>query len=159
MLRNLRRFYEETEEGKLTLVLAIPEHARIPSGLSQVSDKLQSTASTNIVEGMGDTFGFGGEGNRQWTVKWDLLPVTDRSELERLRVLYGYAVAHELNASDAKSALAFALEVPDAADLTAYLKRVFPKPKAPAPPAGKELDPDVQSYFRRIVQNRNRNKR
>lgn len=66
---------------------ALPTHIRVTSGQSQVNSNASLTGVANLVAGT-DAYQTGSALGRSWTMNWNIVPVTDPLELERLHVLY-----------------------------------------------------------------------
>jgi hypothetical protein len=71
---------------------AVPNHFVLGGGQAQVSNQIQTPNVTANLSGVVfRTLAF--QNQYQWTQSWSITPVTDFSDLERLRDLYHFAIA------------------------------------------------------------------
>ena len=71
---------------------SLPAQVRVQSGTVQVADQVSPSFSLTWPANVQATRGAGVSAARQWTEKWDVVPVTDPNDLRRLRALYRWAV-------------------------------------------------------------------
>jgi hypothetical protein len=71
----------------------IPNQFLLGGGQAQVSNQIQGPNIANNLTGGPFFKSAGVQGQNQWTQSWSITPVTDFSDLQRLRALYAYTVA------------------------------------------------------------------
>jgi hypothetical protein len=88
--RNLSLFIDScTQHGACN---AVPNHFIIGGGQAQVSNQIQTpNVTANLTGVVFKSLAF--QNQYQWTQSWSITPVTDFSDLERLRDLYHFAIA------------------------------------------------------------------
>jgi hypothetical protein len=88
--RNLALFIDScTHHGSCN---AVPNHFILGGGQAQVSNQIQTpNVTANLTGVVFKNLAF--QDQYQWTQSWSITPVTDFSDLERLRDLYHFAIA------------------------------------------------------------------
>lgn len=122
---NLSRFIDSCvkQTGDQACRGVVPNQFVLGGGQAQVSNQQQGpNLTTNFMGQVVKALTF--QDQNQWTENWSITPVTDFADIERLRLLYTYAVTRK--SDDPKAARAFANEY-----MSTLVKAIDPTARMP----------------------------